>query len=113
MNEGGSTRNATECMGRLGLGKEVTFIAGIGDDDKQIFVRNSLERVGVSAEALCKKKGERTAMFTGVLDKNGEFFCGVADMDVLEFIPKSHLDRFQFWNTQILVIDSNIGVETL
>ena len=52
-----------------------------------MFIRNSLEKVGISSQGLCEKKGERSAAFTGILDKNGDFFCGVADMEVLEFIP--------------------------
>ena len=99
MREGGSARNLAECIGRLGLGNDVTFIAGVGDDEKALILRNSLERVGISSKGLCEKKGERTAMFNGVLDKNGDFFCGVADMKVLEFIPQSHLDLFKFWET--------------
>ena len=94
MHEGGSTRNVAECIGRLGLGSDLTFIAGVGDDDKQLIIKNSLERVGISSKGLCEKKGERSAAFTGILDKNGDFFCGVADMEVLEFIPQSHLNLF-------------------
>jgi len=48
-----------------------------------------------------------------VLDKFGDFFCGVADMGVLEFIPRSHLNLFKFWESEILILDSNIGEETL
>jgi sugar/nucleoside kinase (ribokinase family) len=113
MHEGGCTRNVTECLGRLGVGKKVTFVSGIGDDDKNIFIKNSLERVGVSTDGLCTKAGQRTAVFTGVLDKNGDFFCGVADMAVLEHIPPYHLDKFKFERSKILVIDSNIGETTL
>ena len=98
MHEGGSTRNTAECLGRIGLGSDTTFIAGVGDDeDKSVMIRNSLSRVGVSADGLCRKAGERTAAFSGVIDKNGDFFCGVADMDVLSYVPKEHLDRFRFW----------------
>ena len=48
-----------------------------------------------------------------MLDKYGDFFCGVADMSVLEFIPRQHLDKFKFWESRILVLDSNLGEETL
>ena len=92
MNEGGSTRNVSECLGRLGLGEQTTFISAIGDDDKKYFIQNSLTKVGISTDGLCEKHGERTAAFTGVLDKHGDFFCGVADMSVLNFIPQDHLD---------------------
>lgn len=99
MHEGGSTRNLAECLGRLGLGQDVTFISAVGDDDKQQFIVNSLQKVGLSTSGLYVKQGDRTAAFTGVLDKNGDFFCGVADMDVLEFIPQKHLDLFKFWDS--------------
>ena len=94
MTEGGSTRNAAECIGRLGQGAAVTFISGVGNDDKRELVAKSLERVGISSQGLCEKDGERTAAFAGVLDKNGDFFCGVADMDVLKKLPTQHLDEF-------------------
>jgi len=113
MLEGGSTRNSAECLGRLGLGADTTFICGVGDDGKSALLTESLTRVGVSADGFCVKRGERTAAFAGVLDKHGEFFCGVADMEVLEYVPREHLDRFKFWDSKVLLIDSNIGVETL
>jgi hypothetical protein len=72
-----------------------------------------LESVGVSSKGLCVKVGERTAAFNGVIDKNGDFLFGVADMDVLKHIPKGHLDSFMFWDSEIVLIDGNIGEETL
>ena len=55
MNVGGTTRNVAECLGRLGVGQQVTFISNIGDDEFSGFVRNSLTSVGVSAENLFVK----------------------------------------------------------
>ena len=113
IHEGGSTRNSAECLGRLGLGPKTTFVSAVGDDDKQQLIRNSLERVGVSSNSLLVKTGERTAAFSGVLDGAGDFFCGVADMQVLNHIPREHLDKSKFWDSKILLIDSNIDLETL
>lgn len=113
MNVGGTTRNVAECLGRIGVGSNVTFISNIGDDEFSGFVKDSLTSVGVSAENMFVKHSERTAAFTGLIDKNGEFFCGVADMTILEYIPVAHLEKTRFWESQILIIDSNIGLETL
>jgi pseudouridine kinase len=113
MNVGGTTRNVAECLGRLGVGQNVTFISNIGDDEFSQFVKNSLTSVGVSAENMFVKQSERTAAFTGLIDKTGEFFCGVADMTILEYIPIAHLEKTKFWESSILIIDSNIGQETL
>ena len=113
MNVGGTTRNVAECLGRLGLGANLTFVSNVGDDEFSGFVKSSLTSVGVSAEYLFVKESERTAAFTGLLDKNGEFMCGVADMTVLEYIPVAHLEKTRFWESSILIIDSNVGLETL
>lgn len=37
----------------------------------------------------------------------------MADMEVLEHLPRQHLDAFKFWDSLVLLIDSNIGHETL
>ena len=73
MHEGGTTRNAAECLGRLGLGNQTTFISGIGDDEKSSMIKNSLIRAGVPVDGLCEKVGERTAAFSGFLNNNGDF----------------------------------------
>lgn len=76
-------------------------------------IKRSLTRVGVATDGLCVKQGQRTAAFSGILTKEGDFFCGVADMEVLEHLPRQHLDAFKFWESLVLLIDSNIGLETL
>ena len=76
-------------------------------------IKNSLSRAGLFVDGLCEKVGERTAAFSGFLNSDGEFLCGVADMDVLRDIPREHLDRFRFWDSKVVLIDGNIGRETL
>ena len=34
-------------------------------------------------------------------------------MDVLTVVPRDHLDSFKFWESEVLLIDSNIGTDTL
>ena len=72
MHEGGSSRNAAECLGRLGLGYDTTFISCIGDDSQSQLIRSSLERAGLSTDGLCVKPGENTAAFSGVLNGEGD-----------------------------------------
>jgi hypothetical protein len=59
------------------------------------------------------RKGARTATFNGIIDGNGDMFCGIADMEVLEYIPREHLDKFKFWDSEVVLIDSNIERDTL
>lgn len=46
--EGGCSRNVAECVGRLGLSNDLTFISAVGDDEEKsdIIVR-SLKNVGI------------------------------------------------------------------
>jgi sugar/nucleoside kinase (ribokinase family) len=103
-----------ECLGRLGLGHDLTFISAVGEDqDKSEIIRNSLKRVGVDTESLYVKPGARTAAFSATLNGKGDFLSGIADMDVLAHIPEAHLQRYQFGKSKILHVDSNISIETL
>lgn len=58
-------------------------------------------------------QGERSASFSGFINGKGDFLSGIADMDILSHIPESHLKHHNFQASKILVIDSNIGTETL
>jgi sugar/nucleoside kinase (ribokinase family) len=72
--EGGCSRNVAECLGRLGLGSDVTFISAVGDDeDKSNIIRKSLTKVGIDTSLLYVKEGGRTAAFSGILNGKGEF----------------------------------------
>ena len=48
-----------------------------------------------------------------MLSSHGDFLQGIADMDVFAKIPHSHLDQFKFHLSKILLVDSNISIETL
>lgn len=46
--EGGSARNSAECIARLGLAQDLTFISSIGEDqDKAEIIKNSLKKVQI------------------------------------------------------------------
>lgn len=113
MAPGGSTRNAAECLARLGLHNETMFISGIGTDSKNAIIRNSLSEVGLSLAGLYVNPNHLTAAYNAMLSENGDMFCGVSDMEVLEFIDEAHLMSFNFPKSEIVLIDSNVGLKTL
>lgn len=46
--EGGCARNVAECVARLGLAKDITFISAVGGDaEKSDIIVRSLEKVGI------------------------------------------------------------------
>ena len=55
MQEGGSLRNTAECLARLGMGDQISFLSAIGggnEGDKNSLLSGSLERVGLSTDGL-------------------------------------------------------------
>lgn len=113
MTPGGSTRNAAECLARLGLQSDTLFISGVGTDAKNAIVRNSLSEVGLSTAGLFVNEKLLTAAYNAMLNEKGDMFCGVSDMEVLEHIDESHLMSFNFSKSEIVLVDSNIGIKTM
>lgn len=51
--EGGSARNVAECVARLGLEKECTFISAVGEDtEKSDIIFNSLRKVNLVSKQI-------------------------------------------------------------
>ena len=75
----------------------------------------SLANVGMTnaKETILVKPGFRSAAFNGVLDARGEFKLGVADMDVLQDIPIEHINKFDITQSEVVIIDGNIGADTM
>eukprot|EP00347_Sterkiella_histriomuscorum_P018997 403343364 len=115
--EGGSARNVAECVARL-LGNQnvqenLKFITAVGDDEKAEILVKGLSKLGLDTDSIQVKKGERTACFNGIINGQGDFLAGIADMDILSEISKEHLNMQQFSKSSILLLDSNIAKETL
>lgn len=69
----------------------MSFISAIGSQDassKGMLLVDSLRNVGLSnaQKNFQVIENERTAAFSGILDAQGEFRLGIADMNVLECI---------------------------
>jgi sugar/nucleoside kinase (ribokinase family) len=96
MAPGGSSRNCAECIARLGLSSDTLFISGIGTDAKNAIIRNSLSEVGLSTAGLFVNENLQTAAYNAMLEENGDMYCGVSDMEVLEYIDEKHLMSFNF-----------------
>ena len=50
--------------------------------------------MNLSTDGLYVNPKHLTAAYNGMLDENGDLFCGVCDMEILEHIPERHLEKF-------------------
>ena len=118
MRVGGSARNAAECLGRLTNVEDMQFISALGELDhktKGQMIVQSLEDVGIkdAGQKFCVKPQMRTACFSGVLDAEGNFKLGIADMEVLEELEEDFLKNFKIHESQIVVMDGNLSPTTI
>jgi ribokinase len=67
---GGSAANTIYALSKLGIG--CGFVGAIGDDSEGQLLISSLNQVGVDTSRIKTKKGERTGMVIGIVDKKGE-----------------------------------------
>ena len=110
MRMGGSSRNAAECLARLGC--HFNFISAVGDDSKGQMIVDSLTSLGLK-NCFQVKKGERSACFNGFIDSLGNFKGGVADMKILEEISIEHISKHKIYDSQILVLDGNLSPDCI
>lgn len=67
---GGSGANTIYALGKLGL--KSGFVGAVGSDHEGDAVRDSFSSVGVDLSGITVKKGSRTSMILGFVDKHGE-----------------------------------------
>ncbi|HXA51089.1 MAG TPA: PfkB family carbohydrate kinase, partial [Candidatus Acidoferrum sp.] len=75
---GGVARNVAENLARLG--REVTMVSLVGDDESGRAVVSQLASLGVDTSAIAVSP-RPTASYTAILQPGGELVLGLADMD--------------------------------
>jgi pseudouridine kinase len=86
---GGVARNVAENLARLG--REVTMVSLVGDDETGRAVVAQLASHGVDTSAIAVWP-RPTASYTAILQPGGELVLGLADMDLYEEITPAMLE---------------------
>ena len=114
---GGVGRNITECLGRFNLSP--TFVSVTGNDDVGRSIVSHLKEIHVDVEHIVQIDGRRTAVYTAVLDGDGDLIAAVADMEILDEDLNAHVvasynnsvvEQFQH---SIVVVDGNVSAQAL
>jgi pseudouridine kinase len=113
MSYGGVGRNITENLARLGA--EVGFVSVAGDDFTGRGVVRELSELGVNVEHLMLLPDENTAIYLSILNIFGEMELALCNMDVLEKVSTSIIDKAMdsLKGSKIIGIDTNLTEETI
>lgn len=109
---GGVARNVAENLARLG--REVTMVSLVGDDDSGRAVVSQLASLGVDTSAIAVSP-RPTASYTAILQPGGELVLGLADMDLYEEITPAMLESAlpRLRDCDGWFIDANLPAATL
>jgi pseudouridine kinase len=110
---GGVARNVAENLARLG--RKVTLLSRVGDDDAGRQVLRHAEGIGIDTGLVTVSEARPTASYTAILENSGELVLGLVDRDIYtEITPAlvepmvARLDEHELW-----FIDANTPAETI
>ena len=107
---GGVARNVAENLARLG--REVSMVSRIGDDEAGRAVVAHLQSLGVDTSMIAVASSP-TASYTAILEPDGELLLGLADMDLYDEITPAVLDSGHLREHGLWFADTNLPAQTL
>jgi len=113
---GGTSRNVSECITRLGYGRDLKFITSIGDkDDFGHLLLKCFDELGLRKDGIYFSDKYPTAVFCAVMDVHGGLEIGVNDMQCHLNLPISHLEKNtkDIQNAEVVLVDTNMNEDTV
>mmetsp|Transcript_3114 Transcript_3114/g.11940 ORF Transcript_3114/g.11940 Transcript_3114/m.11940 type:complete len:308 (+) Transcript_3114:1611-2534(+) len=112
---GGVARNVNEALARLGVNP--LFIGAIGRDSfGNLIERHFSDSLKITTRGLKNSAQDRTAIYSCILDNDGELVSAIADMDILEkAITANHILKFEAFiaRAALVFIDANLNDQAL
>ncbi|EGK12684.1 PfkB family carbohydrate kinase [Desmospora sp. 8437] len=110
---GGVARNIAENLARAGV--EVSLLTAVGEDRDGEAILDHCRNSGVDVSLSTRWSGDETGSYTAVLEPGGEMALALADMEVLDRIDPSLLERLwpRIRSVETVIADTNLPPETL
>ncbi|CAI2374377.1 unnamed protein product [Moneuplotes crassus] len=109
---GGTSRNVSECITRLGFGSKLKFITSIGKNDSFGHLLNkSFDDLKMRKDGIHYSSDFPTAVFCAVINPSGGMEIGVNDMDCHPNLPISHikLQEKDISSSKVVLVDTNVS----
>lgn len=110
---GGTARNVTENLARLGA--EAILLSAIGDDDIGQQLLSQTADAGVNVEHVQVAQGQRTGTYMAILDGDGTMSVAIDDTHVMQGITPQYLEqqRSLFAGAQMVMFDGSLSSDTI
>ncbi|GFG39485.1 hypothetical protein Cfor_12444, partial [Coptotermes formosanus] len=109
---GGVGRNIADALGKLGA--RPILISAIGNDQTgDYLLKNTLNHI--ETRGLLRLENCRTACYSTIVDRHGECYFGVGDMDINNHITPKLVEKYldEIRQCSLVVMDGNIPFETI
>lgn len=113
LSHGGVGRNICHNLSLLGV--DVALITAFGDDRWAVDLKRDCHELGIDVSQSLTLAGQSTSSYIYIDDYDGEMYCAVNDMSVLDSLTKEVLaERLDYINSaQICFVDTNLTQETI
>ena len=113
LSHGGVGRNICHNLSLLGV--DVALITAFGDDRWAADLKRDCHELGIDVSQSLTLAGQSTSSYIYIDDYDGEMYCAVNDMSVLDSLTKEVLaERLGYINSaQICFVDTNLTQETI
>jgi len=113
---GGTGRNITECIQRLG--HSVTMLSAVGDDERGREMVRYLEGLGVNMDEIAVSRQHPTSSYLAIYNTENDLFISIADLTALEHeMSDSYFDRPNvaklIEEASFLVLDGNLTLKMM
>jgi len=110
---GGVARNVAENLARLGV--ESCLITAVGDDAFGMEIVQRTAAAGVDTSRVQVLPGDRSAVYSAILDERGDMVVSVDDMRVVETITPEVIraHRRVLQAASMIVVDANLPLRSL
>lgn len=110
---GGVARNIAENLSRLE--RKTRLLSAVGNDFHGKNIISQASKAGIIADDILIDSMCETGSYLSIIDKGGEIFTSVSDMDIVENISVEYIkSKISLINQgDILVLDSNLSEKTL
>lgn len=106
---GGTARNVTENLARLGA--EAILLSATGDDDMGRQLLAQTAEAGVNIDHVLEVEGQRTGAYLAILDTDGTLSVAIDDTHVMQNITPDYLEqqRELFATASLVMFDGSLS----
>ncbi|KAI9908470.1 hypothetical protein PsorP6_004479 [Peronosclerospora sorghi] len=108
---GGVGRNIAECLHRLKV--DPLLVSSVGNDAAGSVLLENLKMLGMNTSGINRSDKLATAVYSAVLNSNGDLDAAIADMSAIESVTNQNISDSSLSTAKLVIADGNLTPGTL